>query len=262
MTKLFHEELSYTVRGVLIDVHNKLGSTLPEKFYQEAITYGLRQQGITCTPEQRFEVIYRNLPVGAYYIDHWLENGKILLEIKVTPQILPIHQAQAISYLKLTNADLAIVANFGENLFQDKRLPNFLRNQTAKFKWQSRLFQNLPYSESLKCLDTALQQVHFFLGSGFIHRVYRQALMIELQYQNLNYEPISKIPIYYQNQFLGMQAVQVIKIENEVLLGAFAVKNINEAMELKMKKLLKYFSVKLGVLANFYGEQLKIVVVQ
>jgi len=134
-------------------------------------------------------------------------------------------------------------------------------NDCTQFKWQPGLFQDLAYSESLKCLDTALQQVHFTLGSGFIHRVYRQALMIELQHQNLNYEPITKIPIYYHDQFLGMQAAQIIKIEDEVLLGAFAVKTINEAMELKMKKRLEYLGVKLGVLANFYGEQLEVVVV-
>ena len=51
--------------------------------------------------------------MGLYYVDVWIEDGKILLELKVAPAIAPIHKAQAISYLKVTDADLAIVANYG-----------------------------------------------------------------------------------------------------------------------------------------------------
>ncbi len=79
MSHIIHKELSYTVRGILLDIYNKLGPRLPEKFYQLAITHGLREKNINCVPEKQFEVIYRNLSAGKYYIDHYLENGKIIL---------------------------------------------------------------------------------------------------------------------------------------------------------------------------------------
>ncbi|OAD22055.1 hypothetical protein THIOM_002161 [Candidatus Thiomargarita nelsonii] len=136
MAQLIHKKLSYIVRGVMIDVYNQLGPQFPEKIYQKAITYGLRKHNITCTPEKQFNLTYRSTSVGKYYVDHWLEKGKIILEIKVAPKIMPIHQAQTISYLKLTDADLAIIANFGAKSFEDKRLPNFIRDKTANFQWQ------------------------------------------------------------------------------------------------------------------------------
>jgi len=264
MTHIIHKELSYTVRGALMDVYNKLGPSLPESYYQKAITYALEGRGITCTPEKSYEVIYRNQTIGQYRIDHWLEAGKIILEIKVAPTIMPIHQAQTLSYLKLTGADLAIIANFGTQSLQDKRLPNFFQEKMARFKWQPQpIAENALYPELTNRLFKTLHQVYFSLGTGFIHRVYRQATMVELEHQGLNYEKIHKIPVYYHNHFLGMQATQMIKVENKIIVGVFALKKITEeTLQMSMKARLRRLGMKLGILANFYGEQLGVMVVR
>jgi GxxExxY protein len=257
MSQLIHKELTYIVRGVLFDVYNKLGPKLPENFYQKAITYGLREQGITCEPEKPFEVIYRNLSAGTYYLDHWLEKGKLILEIKVAPKIMPIHQAQTISYLKVTNADLAIIANFGAKSLQDQRLPNFIRDKTANFHWQPQPLNAL-YPELTNRILENLHKVHFTLGPGFIHRVYRKAVMIELQYQGIGYEYIKKIQFYYKNYYIDVQEAQVIKIENKVLLGVFAVETTDDVMKEVMKARMKRLGAKVGFLANFHGEELQV----
>jgi len=262
MPQLIHKELTYTVRGLLFDVYNKLGPKLPEQFYQKAITHGLTERGITCEPEKQFEVIYRNQSAGKYYIDHWIENGKLILELKVAPKIMPIHRAQTISYLKLSNADLAIIANFGTTSLQDQRLPNFIREPTVKsvdFQWeQPPLAKNLLYSELTNIILKALHRVHFTLGPAFIHRVYRRASMIELQYQNIGYEYLKQLPIYYNNHYLGEQNAQMIKIENKVLLSVFAAAAINKLMVKVMKARMKHLGMKVGLLANFHGEQLEV----
>ena len=125
MPKLIHPELSYIVRGALLDVFNTLGPMLKEEYYQEAIVLGLKKRGITCELEKSFEVYYGGERVGLYYVDVWIEGGKILLETKVAPAIEPLFRAQAISYLKATDADLAIVVNYGGPSLEDERLPNF-----------------------------------------------------------------------------------------------------------------------------------------
>lgn len=79
MGELIHEELSYTVRGVLFDVHTKLGPRLPEQFYQDAVGIGLERAGIACQTEKRFDVHYKGVQVGHYFIDVWIEHGKLLL---------------------------------------------------------------------------------------------------------------------------------------------------------------------------------------
>ena len=94
MVKLIHKELNYKVRGVLFDVHNQLGPNLPEKFYNDAVIIGLEAANIRCQPEKQFSVQYRGVEVGRYFVDVWVEGGKLLLELKVAPQIEPIHQAR------------------------------------------------------------------------------------------------------------------------------------------------------------------------
>ncbi|MDM8561796.1 GxxExxY protein [Candidatus Marithioploca araucensis] len=257
MSNLIHKELSYIVRGVLIDVHNKLGPRLPEKFYQQAVTHGLRERGITSESEKQFDVLYREKLAGLFYVDHWLEGGKILLEFKVAPYIMPIHQAQTISYLKLTNADLAIIANFGTHSLQDKRLPNFIRDKKVDFQWQPKTrTENTLYPALLDSIFEALYRVHFVLGPGFIHRVYRDAVMIELWSQGMGYEYIRKIQVYYNNHCVGLQKAQVIRVENKILLGVFAVESMDKVMGMVMKARMRHLGMRVGVLANFYGERL------
>jgi GxxExxY protein len=77
MTDIIHKDLSYAVRGILIDVHNQLGPLLPESFYQEEIAIGLEAKGIDCRIEKPFEVFYRRERVELYYVDVWVEGGKI-----------------------------------------------------------------------------------------------------------------------------------------------------------------------------------------
>ena len=59
-----------------------------------------------------------------------------------------------------------------------------------------------------------------------------------------------------------MQPTQMINVENKVLLGVFAVKAIDKTMQIEMRTRLKRLGMTLGMLANFHGEQLRVVVVR
>lgn len=230
MTVLLHKELSYAVRGVLFDVYNTLGPMLPERFYQTAVAVGLERKKIACQTEKQFNVLYRGVEVGRYFTDLWIEDGKLLLELKVAPDILPIHLAQAISYLKVTGADVGFVVNFGAASLVDRRLPNFVHDKTAVFDWTPPNFA--PDSPDPVLTATLLEiahRVHFELGSGFFHHVYRRAVMFELRERSINHEFVKQIPISYQNVHLGNQESRLLLIEDKVLLVPIAVKQIDQA---------------------------------
>jgi GxxExxY protein len=259
MTEIIHKELSYAVRGVLFDVHNQLGPMLPERFYQEAVAIGLEAKGIACETEKQFSVQYCGVEVGRYFVDVWVEAGKLLLELKVAPEILPIHRAQAISYLKVTDADLAIVVNFGSNLLEDERLPNRLRGKTAVLP-QTVPQPNaiIPYPQLTTQLVQLLYKVHHILGPGFFHHVYRRAVMIELRQQEVGFEYVKKMPVYFHNSFLGNQESRLILVENCVLVAAVAVQGVDEAMKSQLRGRMRRQNVTLGILANFNSSRLDI----
>ena len=254
MSKLVHPELSYIVRGVLLDVYNTLGPTLKEAYYRDAIALGLEARTIPCQVEKPFEVYYEEERVGLYYVDVWVDSGKLLLEIKVAPVIGPVHKAQALSYLKVTDADLAIVANFGGASLEDERLPNFLRNRQPAYSWQPKPADpSLLHSELVNAIQQACHRIHFLLGTGFLHQVYRRAMMIELRRGGLGFEYIKRIPVEYQGHLLGHQEVRLILVEGKVLLATFALREVSDAMAERLKGCLRRLGLKLGLLANFHG---------
>jgi GxxExxY protein len=263
VSKLVHPELSYEVRGVLFDVYNTLGPMLKEEYYRDAIVLGVGQRGVSCEPEKDFEVYYEGERVGLYYVDVWIDGGKMLLEVKVAPAIEPIHRAQAISYLKVTDADLAIVVNYGGSSLEDERLPNFLRDKRPGFVWQPQpVAQGLLYPDLVNAIQRACHRVHFTLGPGFFHQVYRRATMIELRRSELNFDYIKQLPVEYKGQLLGYQDVRLILVEGKVLLATFALRRADDvgstALAEQLKAHLRHLNLKLGLLANFHDTRLAI----
>ena len=262
MTKLIHADLTYTIRGILFDIHNQLGPMLPENIYQQAIVIGLEAEGIACQIEKPFEVFYRGGQVGLYYIDVWIEGGKLILELKVAPEIHSLHQAQAISYLKVTDADLAIVANFGAHQLETERLPNFLRDKSVVFDWQPRAgSEAIPYPELSNRVLEVCHRVHFELGPGFLHQVYRRATMIELEHQGLLYRYIKTMPLSYQGQSIGVHDVRLIAVDEKFLVATIAVRQIEPAMKQQLHARLKHLGFPWGLIINFHDTKLEIVTV-
>ncbi len=259
MPQLIHPELSYAVRGALFDVHNALGPLLKEEFYENAIAIALGKRGIRCVTQKEFEVLYESERVGLYYVDVWIEDGKILLELKVSSAIEPLHKAQAISYLKVTNADLAIVANFGGASLEDERLSNFLRGRHPEFNWDCHaVTDEFLYPDLTNEILRACHRVHFVLGPGFFHQIYRRAAMVELRRSSLAYEYIKRLPVEYEGQVLGQQDIRLILVERKVLLATFALREIDAAMAEYLKAIMRRLGIRLGLLANFHDVKLKI----
>jgi GxxExxY protein len=263
MTEIIHKELSYVTHGAMLRVFNTLGPMLPERFYQDATILDLTALGIQCEKEKEFEVYYRDVRVGHYFVDIWIENGKLILELKVAAKIMPVHKAQALSYLKVTDADLAIVVNFGAGSLEGERLPNFLRDKKVSFEWQKRpATDDWLYPELSNQLLEALHRVHFELGPGFLNRLYRRATMVELRCQGVEFEYIQQVPIFYNNQRLGEHAAYLIGVENRILVATVAVDLMDRNLRERLKARLRHLGYKLGLLANFNSTTLQVAAVR
>ncbi len=191
-----------------------------------------------------------------------MEDGKILWELKGAHTILPLHKARGISYLKVTDADVAYVVNFGEGSLVDERLPNYVRGKTAVFQWEEnpQPIQS-PDPTLMNEILKALHQVHFELGSGFLHQIYRRAMMVQLREQNIGFEYMKEVPIYYQNIHLGNQETRLICVEQKVAMAVFAVKAIDEAMKNQLRVRMRHLDIGFGLLANFYNAKLDVAIV-
>ena len=118
---ILYKELSYKLIGVAMEIHKILGPGFLEGTYQRAYEAELEIRKIPFIPQKKIKIFYKDINLGFQVLDLVI-NNKIIIEIKAVSEILPIHQAQLISYLKATNYNLGILINFGSKSIQYKRL--------------------------------------------------------------------------------------------------------------------------------------------
>lgn len=108
------DDLARRVIGAAIEVHRQLGPGFLETVYEEAIAveFGLRRVEFERQPA--INVKYRGRGVGIGRPD-FVVGGLLIVEIKAVTQLLPIHNAQVISYLKTKRTTLGLLLNFKES---------------------------------------------------------------------------------------------------------------------------------------------------
>jgi len=118
---ILEKELSYTIMQAAFEVHNTLGPGFPEKIYEEAMARELPARGVEIERQKRVVVKYKGEPLGEFFLDN-VANKRVILEYKAISEIARIHEQQALSYLKATGLELAIVINFGAERVQSSRV--------------------------------------------------------------------------------------------------------------------------------------------
>ncbi len=122
------EEIGKQIVDSAVKVHRALGPGLLESAYQFCLTHELRKRGLDVQTEVPQPVIYdgQRLDVG-YRLDMLVE-GAVLIENKAVETLLPIHEAQLLTYLRLRNCRLGYLINWNVPLIKDgiKRMVNNL----------------------------------------------------------------------------------------------------------------------------------------
>lgn len=121
--RIIYPELSYQVMGVLFKVHNKLGPTYQERYYQRAIAIELEAQRVLFEKEKQINLAYEEKKIGKYYLDFVIDN-KIILEVKAVPFIRKEWTDQLVAYLVSTGLPLGIIANFRTPKLTYRRIVN------------------------------------------------------------------------------------------------------------------------------------------
>ena len=128
-----YNALSRQVIGAAIEVHKELGAGLLESAYEFCLKTELERQGLEVETQVDLPLFYKGEPTGkSYRIDMLVEN-KIVIELKSVEKLLPIHEVQLVTYLKLTNNAIGLLINFNVPVLKDgvKRKINAKREYTG-----------------------------------------------------------------------------------------------------------------------------------
>lgn len=111
-------EITQEVISAAIEVHRNLGPGLLESAYEACLAYELQDRGLHVERQKPLPLIYRdiNVEVG-YRLDLVVENA-IVIELKSVEKLEPIHQAQVLSYLKLSGHRLGLLINFNVRMLK------------------------------------------------------------------------------------------------------------------------------------------------
>ena len=123
------EEVNKITEGIIgaaIEVHRHLGPGLWESAYQAALAYELNQRGYKVEQQKPLPMLYKEIRLDAGYRLDFLVNDKVILEIKSSDKIIPIHDAQILSYLRLSGCKVGLLINFNVKLLKNgiKRFVN------------------------------------------------------------------------------------------------------------------------------------------
>lgn len=132
-TKKYVTNLSYSIVGLAIKVHKELGPGLLENVYEHCLKYELQKQGYNVIQQSVVPVYYDDIYIDTNLRFDLLVEETILIEIKACENLLPVHDAQIMTYMKLLRVPQGLLINFFTNNISKTSKP-----------FVNEIFRNLP----------------------------------------------------------------------------------------------------------------------
>jgi GxxExxY protein len=114
-----HEELTETIIGCGIEVHRFFGAGLFESVYQLALVFELTAAKLAVEQRRHLPLVYKGYELGASFFADIIVESTVLVEVKAVSALAPVHQAQIITYLKLTGCPVGLLMNFNSTVLRD-----------------------------------------------------------------------------------------------------------------------------------------------
>ncbi|HHN78929.1 MAG TPA: GxxExxY protein [Phycisphaerales bacterium] len=116
---MVHAELTERIIGAAIEVHRELGPGLLESTYEACLAHELLHLGVTFQTQVDTPIVYKGNPIDCGYRIDMLVDDKVIVELKSVETILPIHEAQLMTYLRLCGKRVGLLINFNVPRLKD-----------------------------------------------------------------------------------------------------------------------------------------------
>jgi GxxExxY protein len=107
-----YTELTGTIIGAAMEVHSYWGPGLIESIYEKSLAHELMLRNVEVKRQIKLQLKYKDLELDDDYKLDLIADGKVVVELKVVKELAPIHEAQLITYMKLTNCKVGLLINF------------------------------------------------------------------------------------------------------------------------------------------------------
>jgi len=107
------------ISGIIVDaafqVHQTLGPGLLESVYEQCLHYELNEHGLDVKQQVHVPLVYKELQLDQGFRIDLLVNDAVVVEVKAVDTVLPVHFAQVLTYLKITDHRVGLIINFNQS---------------------------------------------------------------------------------------------------------------------------------------------------
>ncbi len=114
-----NDPLTEKIIGFAIEVHRQLGPGLLESAYEECLCYELQQNDLVFRRQAPLPVVYKAIRLDCGYRIDIVVEEKVILELKTVERLIPVHEAQLLTYLKLSGVRIGLLLNFHSPVLKD-----------------------------------------------------------------------------------------------------------------------------------------------
>ena len=115
-----HENyLSHQIIGAALEIHKTLGPGLLESAYECALIFELKRLNLDVRSQVSMPMVYKEIMLDNGYRLDLIVNDSVIVEIKSVEKLAPVHYAQTLTYLRLSNKKLALLINFNNKYLKD-----------------------------------------------------------------------------------------------------------------------------------------------
>ena len=143
-----HQDLTRRIIAAAIEVHRNLGPGLLEAVYVTCLGFELEDAGLRFARELDVPLLYKNRLTDRFLRLDFLVENEVVLELKSLETILPVHEAQLLTYLKLTGKQVGLLINFNVPLLKNGIYRRILG------EGNNRVQRNLDYTEKTEAPST------------------------------------------------------------------------------------------------------------
>lgn len=112
-------DISGKMIELAINVHKELRPGMLEGAYEACLQFELIRAGLKAETQLKLPIIYQGIKIDAGYRIDMLVEDSVIVELKAIERLLPVHEAQLLSYLRMSNLKLGLLINFNQKLLRD-----------------------------------------------------------------------------------------------------------------------------------------------
>jgi GxxExxY protein len=202
--------------------------------------------------QPEYQIVHKDKVVGKQQLDIFVAS-EVVVEIKVVPQLTPLHQAQLFSYLKTVGKQVGLLFNFGETQPVFKRIYFSASSPVAASSPAYQAEPDLLFPELSYQVLGGVFEVYRALGPGYIHRIYANASAHEMRLRGLAAKPLHEMSVLYRAESIGVVKFGHLQIEDKIMLFPTALRETEQIEPDNLRQWMQSQHIPLGILANFHA---------